>query len=440
MSMEGLMQNKKKLINKIKSKKALVSIIGMGYVGLPLALRFAEMDYEVICIDKDESKIRDLKKGISYINHIENSKIKKNKKLLKPTSDFSLLENADVIIICVPTPLTINREPDISYIDSAIEAILKNFPTEPCLISLESTTYPKTTKEHIVDVLLNHGIKPGKDCFVSYSPEREDPGNKDFSTSSIPKVLGGFSSDCLDVSFELYQSVISKVIKVSSLEVAEMTKLLENIHRSVNIGLVNELKMVCDKMGIDVMEVIDAAATKPFGFVPYYPGPGLGGHCIPIDPFYLSWKAKEYSIDTKFIELAGEINTQMPYWVVNKIIANLNNVGKSISRSKILVLGLAYKKNIEDMRESPSLIIINELYAMGAYIDCNDPFASKKNILDGIKNLYTDFNDIDIESYDAVLLLTDHDEYKKYKKFKNAKLIIDTRGFFNKSMQNLVRA
>lgn len=365
---------KDQLLNKIKDKSALIGIYGLGYVGLPLALRFNQEGYKVLGFDVDGNKVTAISKGQSYIEHIPAAGIAEqvNAGRLSATTDFSRTKEVEAIIICVPTPLNKYREPDISFIRSTIEMCAPHL-RKGQIISLESTTYPGTTDEEIVPRVEERGLKVGTDVFVVFSPEREDPGRKDFGTKTIPKVCGGYTRACLDVGVALYGAVIDKVVPVSSTRAAEMTKLLENIHRSVNIGLVNEMKIVADKMNIDIHEVVRAAATKPFGFVPYYPGPGLGGHCIPIDPFYLTWKAREYGVHTKFIELAGEINSSMPDYVVHKVIEGLNGIGKAVKGSRILIMGIAYKKNIDDMRESPAMPIMAALQTRGAEIEFADP-------------------------------------------------------------------
>ena len=354
------------LLSKIENKSAIVGIIGLGYVGLPLGLEFASKGFNVLGFDLDKSKINNLNEGKGYIKHISSARIKDvvDKKKFSATAEFNRLPEADAIIICVPTPLDEHREPDMSYIVSTSEMIAK-YLRKGQLVSLESTTYPGTTDEILLPMFEKSGLKDGgkefvvgKDFYLSFSPEREDPNNPNYNTATIPKVVGGVTPDCVKIATTLYNNVVVKTVPVSSTRAAEATKLTENIYRSVNIALVNELKMVFDRMGIDVWEVIDAASTKPFGFHPFFPGPGLGGHCIPIDPFYLTWKAREYEIHTRFIELAGEINTHMPYYVVEKSGEALNRVKKSLNGSKILILGAAYKKDIDDMRESPSFRLI----------------------------------------------------------------------------------
>jgi UDP-N-acetyl-D-glucosamine dehydrogenase len=424
---------KDELLKKIANKKALLGIIGMGYVGLPLALTFAEKGSSVIGFDIDEQKIPILNSGRSYIKHIESSRIKEQvtKGNFKSTSDFSLLSNCECIIICVPTPLNEHREPDVSFIENSGKTIAK-FIKKGQLIILESSTYPGTTEEILLPLFAKSGFDVGTDFFLAFSPEREDPGNEKFSTGTIPKIVGGVTSNCLEVTCALYNQAITQTVPVSSPKVAEAAKLLENIYRSVNIALVNELKIVFDRMSIDVWEVIDAAKTKPFGFTPFYPGPGLGGHCIPIDPFYLTWKAREYEINTKFIELAGEINTFQPYYVVQRAIEILNENGRSIKNSKILLLGVSYKKNIDDMRESPSLKLIELLSLKGAIIEYSDPYIS---MLPHTRKYKYDLKSIPLESeiirkYDLVLLATDHDSFDYQKIAEDSSIIIDTRNVF----------
>jgi UDP-N-acetyl-D-glucosamine dehydrogenase len=350
----------KELIDKLKDASARVGIIGLGYVGLPLVVRFLEEGFNVTGFDVDPSKVESLTRGESYIKHINGASIKGHVKdgRFEASSDMSRLRDMDVIIICVPTPLTRKREPDISYVEGTAREIVK-YLRPGQLVSLESTTYPGTTEEILLPMFERTGLRVGKDFFLVFSPEREDPGRKDYSTKTIPKIVGGVTRECLEVGKVLYSQVVKRVVEVSSTRGAEMAKLLENIYRCVNIALVNELKMLCDRMGVDIWEVIAAAETKPFGFQSFRPGPGLGGHCIPIDPFYLTWKAREYDFSTRFIELAGDINTNMPYYVVGKVIEALNGFGKSVRGSKILVLGVAYKKDVDDMRESPALHIID---------------------------------------------------------------------------------
>ena len=433
---------KKTILSKISSKKSTIGIIGLGYVGLPLVMRFAEEGYKVIGFDINKDKIDSLNNGKSYIKHIlQDQLIMASKSGFLATSDFKKISLVDVIIICVPTPLGSHHEPDLSYIKDTLKIISPYFSKGQVLI-LESTTYPGTTEEEILPVIENLNFKIGTDFFVGYSPEREDPGNKNFTTKTIPKIVSGHTKSCLSIVSALYSNIIDEVVSVSSIKVAEMTKILENIHRAVNIGLVNELKIVADKMDIDIFDVINAASTKPFGFTAYYPGPGLGGHCIPIDPFYLTWKAKELGMSTRFIELAGEINESMPIYVIQKIVETLNNVNKSIKGSKILVLGLSYKKNVDDLRESPSLKIIHKLTSMGAKISFSDPFfdnipVTRKYNFD-LKS--SPLTKTILNSSDIVLLSTDHDIFDYDLIFKEAKLIVDTRGRYNNSNPKIVRA
>lgn len=365
---------KEQLIRALENRSATIGIVGLGYVGLPLMLRYSEVGYKVIGFDIDIDKVDKLNAGKTYIKHIGGALIRKAvERGFEATVDFARAKEVDALIICVPTPLNKYREPDLSFVTDTIDSLIP-YVREGQVMSLESTTYPGTTDEELKTRIEKAGFQVGKNYFLVYSPEREDPGNPDFTTRTIPKVCGGTTPECSKVGQALYGQVIDQVVVMSSTRAAEMTKLLENIHRSVNIGLVNEMKIVADRMGIDIYEVIRAASTKPFGFVPYYPGPGLGGHCIPIDPFYLTWKAREYKVHTRFIELAGEVNSSMPEWVIGKIADALNRNRKSIAGSKILLLGIAYKKNVDDMRESPSVEIMELLRARGAEISYSDPY------------------------------------------------------------------
>lgn len=424
------------LKNKVIENKFTVGIIGLGYVGLPLALEFAHKGIKVIGFDLDVFKINKiLKEKKSYIKHIPSAKIKSavDKKMLTATTDFAKLPQADALIICVPTPLNVNREPDMSYVVNTAEVIGK-YLRKGQFVSLESTTYPGTTDEILLKIFESKGMKVGKDFYLCFSPEREDPNNEKYSTSTIPKVLGGVTKNCVEIGKLIYEKVIVKVVAVSSTKAAESTKLLENIFRSINIAMVNELKVVFDRMGIDIWEVIEAASTKPFGFTPFYPGPGLGGHCIPIDPFYLTWKAREYEISTKFIELAGEINTSMPEFVVSKVYHALNENKKCVKGSKILILGLSYKKDIDDLRESPSLKLIELLQDEGAIVDYSDDYVTTIPKLRKyeFKKKSVKLTKQNIEKYDLVLLSTDHTYFDYKLIFDNAKLIVDTRNAFKK--------
>ena len=415
---------------RIAAKTATVGIYGLGYVGLPLALRFAEAGLKVIGFDIDPEKVDLLNAGQSYIERLTPGIIQRGRDQgFEATTDFARTRQVDAIVICVPTPLDAHRAPDLSFIVNTIDAALPHMHAGQ-LVSLESTTWPSTTDEVLAPRLRARGLVPGDNCALVFSPEREDPGNPNYGTKDIPKVIGGHTPRCLKLGIALYRHAIQTMVPVSSTRAAEMTKLLENIHRSVNIGLVNEMKIVADKMGINIHEVIDAAATKPFGFVPYKPGPGLGGHCIPIDPFYLTWKAREYGVNTRFIELAGEINHYMPQWVVGKIADALNERGKAIKGSKILVLGLAYKKNIDDTRESPAVEIMELLRDKGAHIDYSDPHVP---VFPRKRDYHFDLHSVtltgdSIASYDCVVLATDHDSFDYVLLQQHAQVTVDTRG------------
>jgi len=430
------------LLKKLDSKDAVIGIVGMGYVGLPLILRYSALGYNVIGLDVDATKVNMLNSGESYIKHIGSSALKLAvSDGFKATADFSKARDCDALIICVPTPLNKYREPDLSFVKNTVDSLVP-FLRHGQVVSLESTTYPGTTEEELLPRVESTGLKVGVDLALVYSPEREDPGNPNFETKTIPKVCGGHTALCLKVGISLYKYAIEQVVPVSSTKAAEMTKLLENIHRAVNIGLVNEMKIVADKMNIDIYEVIHAAATKPFGFTAYYPGPGLGGHCIPIDPFYLTWKAREYGVHTRFIELAGEVNTAMPEWVVGKTVDALNAHKKSLNGSKILVLGIAYKKNVDDMRESPSVELMEMFRAKGADISYSDMYVPVfPEMREHSFNLES--VDITIESvrqYDAIVLATDHDLFDYNLIQKNARIIVDTRGKYSPALENIVKA
>ncbi|HVA93336.1 MAG TPA: nucleotide sugar dehydrogenase [Candidatus Dormibacteraeota bacterium] len=434
-----------------KGSQLRVGIIGCGYVGLPLGLRFAEAGHRVTGFDLDPAKVEKLNRGQSYIQHIPQNKIQQFvlSKHFGATADFSRLAEMDAILICVPTPLDQRREPDLSYVEKTAQAI-RPYLQRGQLVVLESTTYPGTTEELLLPILEETGMKCpiahgpeneqiGTDFFLAFSPEREDPGNKQYGLAQIPKVVGGVNPPSGRAAASLYAQIVGRVVPVSSTRAAEMTKLLENIFRCVNIALVNELKMLCQRMGIDIWEVIDAAATKPFGFMPFYPGPGLGGHCIPVDPYYLSWKAREFDFATRFIELAGEVNTAMPYHVVDSVAAALNDRQKSIKGSRILVLGVAYKKDVDDLRESPSLKIIELLTARGANIDYNDPhFAEIPKLrhynFQGMKSVPVDSKSL--AGYDCVLIATDHTAYDYSAIVESAQLVVDTRNATRRISRN----
>lgn len=418
------------LLDKIKKRSATVGVIGLGYVGLPLVIQFVKAGYKSIGFDVDAEKIKYLRAGKTYIKHIPGEEVRllKGNSGFTATTDFSLLKKADCIIICVPTPLGKHHEPDLSFVLDTTTMVAKYLRKDQ-LIVLESTTYPGTTDEDMRAILERTGLKAGVDFHLAFSPEREDPNNKDYSTSTIPKVVGGYTPACLEAAKTLYDSVVISTVSVSSTRAAEATKLLENIYRSVNIAMINELKMIFDRMGIDIWEVIDAAKTKPFGFQAFYPGPGLGGHCIPIDPFYLTWKAREHGYHTKFIELAGEINTHMPYYVVEKVIDALNEKKKTIRSARVLVLGLAYKKDIDDTRESPSLKLIELLMEKGAHVDFNDPYIprTKKMRHYDLKKSSVPLTKESLKTYDCVIVATDHSSYDYGFILKHSSLIVDTR-------------
>lgn len=429
-------------IAKFNSKEAVIGIVGLGYVGLPLMLRYNSIGFKVLGIDINEKKVTDLNAGISDIEHIPNANIAAAVKTgFEATTDFARVSECDALILCVPTPLNKYREPDLSYVTSTTNS-LKVHLRPGQIVSLESTTYPGTTEEEILPRVEESGLKVGTDIFLVYSPEREDPGNPDFETRTIPKVIGGHTPACLEVGKALYEPAIDQVVAVSSTKAAEMTKLLENIHRAVNIGLVNEMKIVADRMGIDIFEVIDAAATKPFGFTAYYPGPGLGGHCIPIDPFYLTWKAREYGLHTRFIELSGEVNKAMPEYVMGKLMDGLNDAGKSVKGSKILVLGIAYKKNVDDMRESPSVEVMELIQAKGATVAYSDPHVPvfPKMRAHNFDLSSTPISAETLAGFDAVVLTTNHDGFDYDLIKQHAKLIVDTRGVYREPSAHIIRA
>jgi UDP-N-acetyl-D-glucosamine dehydrogenase len=417
------------VIEKFENKTATIGIVGLGYVGLPLALRYSDIGYRVLGFDIHPGKVARLNAGETLIEHIPASAVAAACAAgFGATTDFTRIGEADALILCVPTPLTKHREPDLSFVLDTLESLLP-YLRKGQVVSLESTTYPGTTDEELGPRIERMGFTLGENIYLVYSPEREDPGNPNFTTNTIPKIVGGRTPACLDVGLALYGQVIDKLVPVSSTRAAELTKLLENIHRAVNIGLVNEMKIVADKLDIDIHEVIAAAATKPFGFTAYQPGPGLGGHCIPIDPFYLTWKAREYGVHTRFIELAGEVNSAMPDYVMMKLAGALNDRCKSIKGSKVLVLGIAYKKNVDDMRESPSVILMEKLRDAGAVVSYSDPHVpvfpeTREHHFDLSSVELTDAN---VGEFDCLLLATDHERFD-YDLIAKASLVIDSRG------------
>jgi len=432
------------LVNKIKDRKSVVCVIGLGYVGLPLIKTFLNTGFQVIGFDIDKTKVNLLNKGKSYIKHVTGKDLipylEKNK--FKATTDPKMLAKADAILICVPTPLDAHKNPDLSFVLNTTRLIAAN-RKKGQLVVLESTTYPGTTEEEMLPILESKGYKVGRDFYLAYSPERENPGDEVYTTANIPKVVGGVTRECLKVAKTLYDQIVIQTVPVSSTRVAEATKLLENIFRSVNIALVNEMKMIFDRMGIDVWEVIKASSTKPFGFMPFSPGPGYGGHCIPVDPFYLTWKAKEVDYPTRFIELAGEINTLMPYYVVDRTIEELNKRGRVIKGARVLILGIAYKKDVDDQRESPSLKIITLLKQRGAKVDYNDPHvlrsAGHRDYPElNMKSIKLD--ETTLKKYAAVIITTDHTAYDYDWIVKHAHLVIDTRNAIKRKRKNVVKA
>jgi len=416
----------------VDTRNIRVGIIGLGYVGLPLVMAFVSKGFRTTGFDVDDTKVKMLLAGESYFKHIPDSTIEelKQSKLFDPTTDFDRLADVDIIIICVPTPLTAYREPDLKYVVKTAETIRPRLRKDH-LVTLESTTYPGTSEEVILPILEESGLTCGSDFYLAYSPEREDPGNPTFSTDKIPKVVGGHTVEACERATYLFKQIVVDAIPVSSTRTAEAVKLTENIFRSVNIALVNELKMIYSKMGIDVWEVIEAAKTKPFGYMPFYPGPGLGGHCIPIDPFYLTWKAHEYDTATRFIEIAGEINTAMPAYVVQALMDALNEQGKALKNSRVLILGMAYKRDIGDYRESPSLKLYELLIEKAAGVDYHDPFIPMLGMtrehadIAGLKSV--DMTPESIEGYDVVLIATDHTCFDYDEIVRHASLVIDTR-------------
>ncbi|MEJ7732065.1 MAG: nucleotide sugar dehydrogenase [Polyangiaceae bacterium] len=432
-------------LDAVKNKRSLIGIIGLGYVGLPLALTFVERGFRVHGFDVDQKKIDELQAGRCYIKHIDVKRVQDaaSSEKLRVSSDFEGLSEPDVLIIAVPTPLTPQREPDMSYVVSTAQKIKARLRRAQ-LVILESTTYPGTTDELLRNILEQSGLSFGKDFWLAFSPEREDPGNKHFETATIPKVVGGVDEVSGDLAVAIYDQAIKKTVRVSSARAAEATKLTENIFRAVNIALVNELKVVYDKMGIDIWEVLDAAATKPFGFTRFNPGPGWGGHCIPLDPFYLAWKAREFGVTTKFIELAGEVNVEMPHYVVEKLQLALNERSRSVKGAKVLVLGLAYKKDIDDPRESPAFELIELLGKLGAELAYHDPHVPRAPRMRSWPNLppmeSLPLTAENIARQDAVMVVTDHTAVDYELVAKHAKLIVDTRGVYRTARENLVKA
>ena len=418
------------LLKRIKSKKALIGVVGLGYVGLPLVREFTSAGMKVLGFDVDAKKIKALMAGRSYIGHIPGKTVKKMLVggQFRATASFQQLSKPDCILICVPTPLTQTRQPDMRYVEATARSIAKTL-RKGQLVVLESTTYPGTCREVMMPILEASGLKVGKDFYLAFSPEREDPGRTNYSTKTIPKVVGGMDKASLSAAVACYQTALETVVPVSSCEAAEACKILENTYRCINIALVNELKVLFDKMGIDVWEVIRAASTKPFGFTPFYPGPGLGGHCIPIDPFYLAWKARQYDMTTRFIELAGEVNLAMPEWVVGRITSALNQRGKAVKGAKILVLGLAYKRDVDDMRESPSLELIKLLQKQGAKVSYNDPHIPKapRTREHDLKMSSRPLTARTLATCDVVLISTDHSSYDYQYIVDKAPLVVDTR-------------
>ena len=421
------------LKDKIARREYTVGVIGLGYVGLPLVLRFGEVGFRVMGFDVDAAKVKQLNDGTSYIEHVPTPRVQAlvGAGRFEATADQGRLAEPDAVIICVPTPLTRHRDPDLRYVEQTADAVAATLRRNQ-LVCLESTTYPGTTDEVVLPRLEARGLRVGQDFFLAFSPEREDPGNTQFDTATIPKVVGGVTPECLDLATTLYAQAIKKVVPVSSTRVAEATKILENVYRAVNIALVNELKIAFERMGINVWDVIEAARTKPFGFQPFYPGPGLGGHCIPIDPFYLTWKAREYGLHTRFIELAGEINSGMPAYVIQRLMDALNDRGKALKGARVLVLGAAYKKDTDDPRESPGLEILEDLIHKGARVDYSDPHLARLPVVrrHSIDLASVELTESALRQYDVVLLVTDHTRFPYELIFRSASLIVDSRNAF----------
>ncbi|MFD2923006.1 nucleotide sugar dehydrogenase [Halobacillus naozhouensis] len=426
------------LINKLENKTAVIGVVGLGYVGLPLAVEKAKAGYDVIGFDIQDSRVEKVNQGINYIGDVVDEELKNivSTNKFKATTDYSLIKEVDAVAICVPTPLDIYKQPNTSYVESSAVEI-SGYLQKGTLIVLESTTYPGTTEEILKPILEESNLKCGEDFFLAYSPERVDPGNKQFKTKNTPKVVGGMTENCTKVAATMYENVLeSEIHQVSSPSVAEMEKILENTFRNINIGLANEMAILCNKMGIDVWEVIDAAATKPYGFMPFYPGPGLGGHCIPIDPWYLTWKAREYNYHTKLIETAGEINNDMPDYVIKRIMEILNNDGKALNGSNVLVLGVAYKKDIDDFRESPVLPILEKLDNAGANWTVVDPYVKEFKYKKTIKSPIEEITVEMLERADLVVIATNHSDFDYNKIISNSKAIFDTRNSFKYNVNN----
>ena len=431
----------KTLIEKIENRTATVGILGLGYVGIPLAIAIAREGFPVLGFDVLEERIREVNRGKSPIRQFSDDEIAQIlANGFEATGEFGRTGECDALVICVPTPLDTSREPDLSFVTATMDVISRHFRAGQFL-SLESTSWPGTTREVLLPYVERAGLTAGEDFFLVYSPEREDPGNNEFNTKTIPKIVGGTTGNCLEAGRALYGSFVDTVVSVSSTETAELVKLVENIHRAVNIGLVNEMKIVADAMGLDIFEVIDAAKTKPFGFEAYYPGPGIGGHCIPIDPFYLTWKAREFGIHTRFIELAGEINASMPQYVVDKLVEALNRAGKSLNGARVLILGVAYKRDMDDIRESPSVFVMERLRDWGATVHYSDPNVP---VFPAMRDHSFDLESVEltaenIAGYDAVMLLTDHSDFDYELIRRNSAILVDTRGRFRK-FAGVVRA
>jgi UDP-N-acetyl-D-glucosamine dehydrogenase len=436
------MTPKERFLSRVAARSAVVGVCGLGYVGLPLSLRFSQAGFRVLGFDIDAEKVAALNSGRSYIGHIGAEAVAAARaRGFEATGDLARVAEADALLICVPTPLAPNREPDLSFVIGTVEALVPHLRAGQ-LVALESTTYPGTTEEELKPRIEARGLRVGEDVFLVFSPEREDPGNRQFDTRTIPKVVGGTTPACLEAGIALYGAAIEKIVPVSSTRAAEMTKLLENIHRAVNIGLVNEMKIVADAMGIDIHEVIRAAATKPFGFVPYWPGPGFGGHCIPIDPYYLAWKARRHGVEARFVELAGEVNRAMPAWVVGKLEAALAARGRPLAGARVLVLGIAYKKNVDDTRESPAVEIMELLAAREAQVAYSDPHVPvfPRMRAHRFELASVALTPEAIADFDALVIATDHDAFDYARIRRHARLVVDTRGVYLDPAPNVIKA